>query len=185
MRLRFKAAVMLLMMCVLMLPALARAQSNTLDTNQALYPNQALVSDNGANLLIMQGDGNLVIYSCIYDWDYQSFDWIPTWSSGTCGQPAYGIVMQSDCNLVIYGYSGPTWSSDTWQYGVWAGFTHPRLVLQDEGNIVIYADNPWDGTTSAIWVSSNPFSNPGSNSQGGGNSDGGEGNGDGGGDGGG
>ena len=45
----------------------------------------------------------------------------------------YEARMQSDGNFVVYGPTGPLWSSNT-RGG------NPRLVMQSDGNLVIYSD---------------------------------------------
>ena len=54
--------------------------------------------------MVMQGDGNLVLYGPNYS---------VVWMSGTNGHPGAHLVMQNDGNLVIY--DGPTgiWSTGT------------------------------------------------------------------------
>lgn len=69
----------------------------------------ALWGSNTANTstghVVMQGDGNLVIYT---PWG------TPIWSSGTVGHPGAFLQMQNDGNLVIYHPDGwPLWSSGT------------------------------------------------------------------------
>ena len=55
---------------------------------------------------IMQGDGNLVIYSNSNE---------PIWSSGTWQYPGSHLVIQDDGNVVIYRPGGTgIWSTDTW-----------------------------------------------------------------------
>lgn len=57
--------------------------------------------------LVMQTDGNLVMYS--YDVDGRA-----VWSSGTSGNPGARVVMQTDGNLVVYSTSNrPLWQSRT------------------------------------------------------------------------
>ncbi|GAB1822230.1 NlpC/P60 family protein [Herbidospora sp. RD11066] len=46
----------------------------------------------------------------------------------------YEARMQSDGNFVVYGPSGPIWSTNT-------RGTNARLVMQSDGNLVIYADS--------------------------------------------
>jgi hypothetical protein len=92
--------------------------------NQYLIPNQSLVSDNGAYKLIMQGDGNLVLYSTTG----------VRWNSGTWGN--YDVlyaVMQGDGNFVIYKQGGiAIWNSGTQRNpGAW-------LQLNGDGVIAIY-----------------------------------------------
>ena len=81
-----------------------------------------IYSADGKQLLIMQGDGNLVLYS----------GGKPTWSSGTHGHPGARLVAQSDGNVVIYSGNKPLWNTGTHK--------HPgaRLILQNDGNLVVY-----------------------------------------------
>ena len=53
---------------------------------------------------IMQGDGNLVVYTQ---------DNVPVWASGTQGNPGAEVVMQDDGNLVIYNAGRALWASNT------------------------------------------------------------------------
>ncbi|WP_437288234.1 hypothetical protein [Sorangium sp. So ce406] len=75
--------------------------------------------------LIMQDDGNLVLYR------------VPAqalWSTGTAGQAIKHAILQADGNLVLYDYAGqPKWSSNT------QGHRGAFLVVQCDGNLVIYA----------------------------------------------
>ncbi len=100
-------------------PALAR---NILASTQILYQGESLESPNGRFKLVLQADGNLVLY----DKDKA------LWSSGTNGKDAKKLVMQNDGNLVLYGPNGPVWASNT------SGNRGAYLVLQDDGNLVIY-----------------------------------------------
>jgi hypothetical protein len=62
----------------------------------------------GSFSLVMQSDGNLVLYSQTG----------PVWSTGTsgqnCGAAGCATVFQSDGNLVVYNVSTPLWSSGTY-----------------------------------------------------------------------
>lgn len=96
--------------------------TSTLTANQALAPGQSLHSPDGRFVLVMQGDGNLVLYSSIG----------ALWSSRTAGYPGAFAVLQADGNLVVYGpghvprfASGTSGGPDT-------------LVIQTDGNMVIY-----------------------------------------------
>ncbi|MFC5144702.1 hypothetical protein [Streptomyces aureoversilis] len=84
--------------------------------------------DNGPARLIMQKDGNLVVY----------VNGSPRWSSQTvgCGSKA---VMQSDGNLVVYRQDGyPCWDSRTFR----ADRPYPvKLFLDSSGTLLIYGDN--------------------------------------------
>jgi hypothetical protein len=107
----------------------------TLNAGGVLNLNQDLPSDNGAYRLIMQTDGNLVLYGGA----------VPVgnaiWATNTWDRPpalrATRAVMQEDGNFVLYTSAG---------YAAWATgtFGNPgsRLVMQDDRNLVIYnADN--------------------------------------------
>jgi hypothetical protein len=109
-----------------------------------LYPGDSLrfgtinmmVSGN-FHSLIMQRDGNLVLYS-------------PTngaiWSTNTFWGPDTHVDMQLDGNLVVYNNYGPVWASQT------SGHPFSCLALQDDGNLVIYIDcGQYPG--NAVWSS--------------------------------
>jgi hypothetical protein len=51
--------------------------------------------------LIMQADGNLVIYSA---------NGTPVWATGTSSGSSSRLVVQNDGNVVIYSSGGPVWS---------------------------------------------------------------------------
>lgn len=79
------------------------------DGNLLVYFGSAVLWSAGtygsqALFLVMQGDGNLVLYGAGY---------IPVWASGTSGNPGAILVMQSDGNLVIYQGSTPIWFTGT------------------------------------------------------------------------
>lgn len=80
--------------------------------------------------LIMQGDGNLVLY------ESQGSSQVPLWSSGTWGHPGAWAIMQGDGNLVVYVHSGheqvPLWSTGTW------GHPGTFAILQGDRNFVLY-----------------------------------------------
>ncbi|MCC7288966.1 hypothetical protein IT414_01055 [bacterium] len=103
----------------------------TMSSSQSLGANQALVSQDGRYRLIMQGDGNLVLYS-------------PSraiWSTRTSGKPSTRLDIQGDGNLVLYGNDGRYyWAS--WTQGRQLGF----LNMQNDGNLVLY-----DSQGRPIW----------------------------------
>jgi hypothetical protein len=101
-----------------------------LHAGQELLRGQSLNSTNGHFSLVMQDDGNLVLYG----------PGRALWASNTAGRAVRAAIMQSDSNLVLYGYDNRSvWASNT------AGRFAPTLVLQNDGNLVIYA-------TWAIWA---------------------------------
>jgi hypothetical protein len=85
--------------------------------------------------LTCQRDGNLVLYRKGH----------PVWSSGSAGRAIRECVMQTDGNLVLYGYSKDVvWASNT------SGNPGAFLSVQDDGNVVIYrpAYPIWDTGTN-------------------------------------
>ena len=127
--------------------------------NNTWYPIWASgTNGKGASTLIMQGDGNLVLYNGSGN---------PIWASGTNGKGASTLIMQGDGNLVLYNGSGnPIWASGT---NVNIGNTptsltlntsisqgaliispdgQHRLGLQGDGNLVLY-----NGSGNPIWAS--------------------------------
>ena len=105
---------------------------------EELLPNMKLVSKNGKHTMILQGDGNLVVYN---DEDHAR------WASDTQGQKITKCKMQKDGNLVMYlANNVATWSSNT------HGNPGAYIVIQDNGNLVIFRkDNQtlWATNTEA------------------------------------
>lgn len=97
--------------------------NTTLSSGGLLYPGQKIETADRGFKLILQTDGNLVLYS-------------PTralWATGTDGKQVAFLAMQGDGNLVLYDSSyRPLWSSRT------AGYGPLRLVTQGDGNLVLY-----------------------------------------------
>ncbi|MCB0125042.1 MAG: matrixin family metalloprotease [Caldilineaceae bacterium] len=109
----------------------SRLCGNTMLPGDELGREQMLRSNNGNYQLIMQNDGNLVLYKN----GTQAL-----WASWTHGGPAERLTMQGDGNLVLY--------TDDYQ-AIWATWTfgdNYYLILQDDGNLVIYR-----GDGVAIW----------------------------------
>lgn len=110
---------------------------DTLRPGKWLSPNQGLKSKNGRVKVVLQTDGNCVLYG----------DGVPLWWTGV--RPGVNrAYMQGDGNFVIYiGAGGPS------PEAVWASNTegHPGgfLVAQDDGNLVLY----WGVGGSALWSS--------------------------------
>jgi len=91
-----------------------------------------IYSPDGNVLLVMQGDGNLVIYGNFGP------GWIPLWGTDTAGTSARFAAFQSDGNLVLYSPSGtPVWGSDTWQFFVTLPGRRFRLTAADDIVIMV------------------------------------------------
>jgi hypothetical protein len=114
--------------------------------DQSLSPGQSATSHNDLFSLVLQTDGNLVLY-----WTAgQPFDAspgaTPMWATNTVGTGSSQAVMQGDGNFVLYAPGGPTWASGT------DGHPGTTLVVQDDGNVVEYDPNNvplWATNTTA------------------------------------
>lgn len=112
------------------------AAKDRLNANECLNHNQAIESNNGCFQLIMQHDGNLVIY--------RRRTGQALWSSGSPRSCTNRVCMQGDGNLVTYDcHNIATWSSGTQNN---EGST---LTMQNDGNAVIYAWN----SNRPVWSS--------------------------------
>jgi len=102
---------------------------------QQLGTNDQLLSNNGYLNLIMQGDGNLVLYRTQFG--------RALWASNTVGDPVTHTIMQADGNLVAYSANGAAcWAAGT------QGHPGAYALLQDDGNFVVY-----DAANNALWAS--------------------------------
>lgn len=109
---------------------LGAASQSTLTAGQALKRGDQLISPNGRFKLILQTDSNLVLYG-------------PGQALRAWGQTGNdSAAMQTDGNFVLYAGSSPTWASDT------SGNGGARLVMQDDGNLVVYTPD-----NRALWSS--------------------------------
>jgi hypothetical protein len=100
--------------------------SDSLRVGEQLTPGNSITSFDGRFQLILQVDGNLVIYD-------RGENNRAIWSSRTNGQAAARAVMQDDGNFVIYGPTG----NAIWATGS-SSLNPPILTMQDDGNLVIY-----------------------------------------------
>lgn len=91
-----------------------------------LYPGQQIETPDRRYKLLLQEDGNLVLYS-------------PRgaiWASGTDGRSVANLSLLANGNLVLHDNDGNAmWQSRT------AGAGASRLVLQEDGNLVLYNDS--------------------------------------------
>ena len=112
--------------------AQAFAMADTLRPTQQLKPGDTITANNNRAYLVMQGDGNLVLYER-HDKGGSRVD-VAAWSTQTDGRGGVRAVMQDDGNFVVYdGRSNPLWHSHTDRN------PGARLVLQDDGNLVVYS----------------------------------------------
>ena len=99
-----------------------------LEPGQQLMHDQSITSTDGRFQLIMQTDGNLVVY--------RTRDRRPLWATGTQQTDAQRAIMQTDGNLVLYHINNqPVWASNT------NGSPGSHLIMQNDGNLVIYKPN--------------------------------------------
>jgi hypothetical protein len=116
--------------------------SDRLLFGQQLNTNDRLVSPNGKVTLVMQDDGNLVLY--------RTDTSAALWSTNTWGKPVTHAILQTDGNFVCYDAAGKAyWASNT---GFGPLVVLHSVVLQDDGNLNIY-----DTTTGAALWTSNTF----------------------------
>ncbi len=100
--------------------------------DHGLGPGETASSCDGRFDLVMQGDGNLVLY----------MQGKALWASGTDGQDGYAMVMQGDGNLVLYSpYQKALWNTGTQGHG------GADLAIQNDGNLVVYQNG------KALWAS--------------------------------
>ncbi|MDK9500171.1 hypothetical protein QEZ40_005798 [Streptomyces katrae] len=101
----------------------------TLNPGQRLDPGARLVDHVSTTELVMQPDGNLVLYALGTPGGYK----LPLWASGTHGNPGAYATMQADGNFVVYkkdgghGRGGALWHTNT--YGTGAGTGSVRASL--------------------------------------------------------
>lgn len=107
------------------------ATPNTLDAGRGLIIQSSLKSPSLAYSLILQDDGNLVLYSGTN----------AVWYTQTNTKVAAHLVMQGDGNLVLYGPA----SEVLWHAGT-NGNPGARLVLENTGKVVIYSS-----TNAVLW----------------------------------
>jgi len=107
-------------------------------SNSALLPGQALKSPNGIYEAILQSDGNFVVYK-----NYQNSSVKPIWDTETYGRtvPVVSASMTPGGNFVLYD------ANNTNVWATWSSGTGAFMIMQDDGNLVIYAS---DGKTP-LW----------------------------------
>ena len=130
------AALAVVAVMMVLTPSLAKAATSTLGPGQTLTAGQWLTSADGHYSLIMQSDGNLVLYVA---------GGRVLWSSKTKGDTGDHLLMQTNGNLVLYDAAGNAlWSSNT------SGGGCSHLVVQDDGNTVLYGPSRADWATGTV-----------------------------------
>jgi hypothetical protein len=116
--------------------------ADRLNPGEHLTAGGSITSHNSRFTFTLQGDGNLVLYRS--DGKYR-------WDTATNGRMVSHASMQTDGNFVIFGklpfmrLTGPIWATNT------AGHPGAWLVVQDDGNVVIYDQGGswlWDTNTN-------------------------------------
>ena len=102
-------------------------RSRALYRGKELRVGQILVSNDLAYRLILQGDGNLVLYKS------GTAAWSSRTNTSDSGERPKRLVHQGDGNLVLYTGDG-RWK---WQSATASSSSH-RLLLQTDGNLVLY-----------------------------------------------
>lgn len=113
---------------------------DTVGAGQTLLPGMTVTSADDRYRLVMQSDGNAVVYAP---------NRRPIWSSGTYRFSGSRFVMQPDGNMVVYAPSGAVvWHSAT------AGSGGVRVTVQVDGNLVEYRADArpvwWSGSDPAL-----------------------------------
>lgn len=108
-----------------------------------------VTSQNEEYVLILQPDGNLVLYQVIGNpppfKPGVSFMGQALWAAGTFDNKGDTFVVQADGNLVVYNSDGnPIWASNT------EGIVPIGLFVQNDGNLVLYKQAPaWASNTNS------------------------------------
>jgi len=151
--------VLLLLSCCIIYPASAFAnpEGSILRASPGhvsrLFENERLASPSGNYVLVMQPDGNLVLYrgECVDN----ATPRCAVWHTHTSREPGnYHLAVQDDGNLVIYRGHPP----DDASKAIWDSHTSRAggdyyLAVQDDGNVVIYQGRGPHDNSGAIWSS--------------------------------
>lgn len=114
-----------------------------------LATDEYLVSPGKNFVLIMQGDGNLVLYKGSGPKNLGQ----PIWNTQTSidGNIESFLAMQEDGNLVVYRGTPQSNKGHVWNAGSVVGRGHYYLALQDDGNLVVYRGVGPNDNRGAVW----------------------------------
>ena len=120
-------------MALAVLAAAAAAMAeDVMFSGESLNTNEFL--EKGPYRLVMQGDCNLVLYVNRSR---------PLWASGTNGRGcACRATLQNNGNLVVFSGADVVWSSNAARVP-----NTYRLIVQDDGNVVVYGAALWATNT--------------------------------------
>ncbi|WP_330261910.1 hypothetical protein [Streptomyces sp. NBC_00539] len=111
-------------------------RETVLNTGQRLAPGEKMTNPTQVTELVMQPDGNLVLYALGNPGGYR----LPLWNSGTYGNPGAYATMQDDGNFVIYRQGGSAQTGG----GIWHTATYgdhtemkPQAKLEANGNFKV------------------------------------------------
>jgi hypothetical protein len=107
-----RASILMALVTLLLADEAAAQTTVRMNANQRLEKGQK-IEVAGKGHLIMQTDGNLVLYDAANQ---------PRWATGTNGRAVTHVIMQKDGNLVIYNRKIPVWASDTYTAGARGGY---------------------------------------------------------------
>jgi hypothetical protein len=100
-----------------------RTRVDARDVRVWLGAGMSIASQDGRFQLVMQTDGNLVLYGPAG----------ALWWTSSNG-PGRTMLFQSDGNLVVYGPTGAVWAINQQNWGA-------EMTLQNDGNLVIRAED--------------------------------------------
>lgn len=117
--------------------------------NAYLHTDECIYSPSRNVYLVMQGDGNLVLY--------RNGPPLPSnalWNSSTVtGTGTYMLAVQEDGNLVIYKGSQPHPNNHTFATGTNGPFGEHFLNVQDDENVVMYRGTGPSNSHGPLWSS--------------------------------
>src|SRR5262249_41254351 len=130
-----------------------RASGNDMQPGEALFPGGSLFSTNGNYQFTYQNDGNLVLYKKLSDGTWRA-EWF---TSTNRANPGALILEANDGRLSMVDSSGNVvWQSDVFNIS----YANSRLVVQDDGNVVIYTPSSGVVWTTNTWAQSLVTYNP-------------------------